>query len=164
MEWEAGLEPAKTCFADRRLDRFSISHKLAGDLGIEPSNTGFGVRRSPNRACPPCELVGPVGVEPTMQLLLRERDMPFSYGPVSWWGERDSNSHARMRPVLSRVRLPDSAIAPWCRGGASNPQKQHTQCCASAKLRHPGMVWEAGVEPAVFTLWVPRLQRGALAT
>jgi len=31
-------------------------------------------------------------------------------------------------------------------------------------LRHPGMVWEAGVEPAVFTLWVPRLQRGALAT
>ena len=31
------------------------------------------------------------------------------------------------------------------------------------QLRHPGMVWEAGLEPAVFTLWVPRLQRGALA-
>ena len=25
---------------------------LAGDRGIEPRNTGFGVRRSPNRACP----------------------------------------------------------------------------------------------------------------
>jgi hypothetical protein len=30
------------------------SSKLAGDQRIELCNAGFGVRRSPNRACPPC--------------------------------------------------------------------------------------------------------------
>lgn len=35
LEWEPGLEPGKNGFADRRLDRFGISH-MAHPRGIEP--------------------------------------------------------------------------------------------------------------------------------
>jgi hypothetical protein len=52
MEFRFGLEPNKTWFAITRLDHFGIRN-LAGDRRIERRNIGFGVRRSPNRACPP---------------------------------------------------------------------------------------------------------------
>jgi hypothetical protein len=54
MERRPGLEPGKTGFAIPRLDHFGIRRKLlAGDQRFELCNTGFGVRCSPNRACPP---------------------------------------------------------------------------------------------------------------
>lgn len=51
----AGLRPAAWPIGFRR---------LAGDPGFEPGTSGFGVRRSPDRACPP--LVRLAGFEPAL--------------------------------------------------------------------------------------------------
>ena len=58
----------------RRL--LAVLLKLAGDQGFEPCNAGFGVRRSPDRACPP------------------------------WYARRDSNPDTRRPHVLSVLRNP----------------------------------------------------------
>lgn len=60
--------------------------------------------------------------------------MPFCYGAKKWYPRKDSNLHWSVSKTV-----------------------------ASAKLGYGGMVRRDGIEPPMFTLWVPGLQPGAFA-
>jgi hypothetical protein len=64
LEREAGLEPAKTGFADRRFDRFSISRKIWHTRGeSNPESQFWRLLPSPSgRVC----MVRPAGLEPAL--------------------------------------------------------------------------------------------------
>ena len=127
MEWEPGLEPGKSCFANSRLVRFGISH-MAHPRGIEPriavleaatvtvrSGAWYSRQESNLHVDARFERAASTDSATGVELVGRGRlELPCTG-----------------RLVLSEVCLPDSTTGP-CPGRASNPQNCGSQPQASA--------------------------------